>query len=270
MGVLADHHRAGSGPPLLLIHGFTATRLAWGSTPDALSADFEVLAPTLPGHTGGVPLPEPRTIAGLADRTEELLDEVGWQQPHVAGFSLGGWLALEMAKRGRARSVTAFSPAGALLWCGRRETRRFQRQFKVNRALTRAMLPVLDRVLASDAMRRIALRDMMADGSRMDPAQAAPSLRAFVATPVFDDIVEAFGREELSDLDRVSVPVTVWWGKRDRILPVRHAPYFEERLPDATFEYVDDAGHVPFWDAPDSVLRAIRDTAARADGAPDV
>ena len=69
---------------------------------------------------------------------------------------------------------------------------------KDNRALTRAMLPVMDRVLASDPMRRIALRDMMADGSRMDPADAAPSLRAFVATPVFDDVVAACAEREVA------------------------------------------------------------------------
>jgi pimeloyl-ACP methyl ester carboxylesterase len=266
--LLLDHFRGGSGPPLLLVHGFSATWQAWGPMPEELATDFEVLAPTLPGHVGGAPLGAPKTIPGLIDRVEALLDEVGWQDPHVAGFSLGGWVGLELAKRGRARSVTAFAPAGALLWCGPRERRRFQRQFKTNRALLRAMNPVMDRVLAGDRMRRIALRDMMVDGSRMDAAEAVTRLRASAATPAYDDILASFDRDELTDLDRVSVPVTIWWGVCDRILPIKHAPYFEERLPDATFEYVDDAGHVPFWDAPDSVLRAIRETAAKAEGAP--
>src|SRR5438034_3071201 len=121
MTLLADHHRGGAGPPLLLIHGFSATWHAWAPIAAALSSDFDVLAPTLPGHSGGAPLDPPKTIAGLSDRVEALLDEVGWPEPHVAGFSLGGWLALELAKRGRARSVTAIAPAGALLWCGLRE-----------------------------------------------------------------------------------------------------------------------------------------------------
>jgi pimeloyl-ACP methyl ester carboxylesterase len=264
MTVLGDHHRAGSGEPLLLIHGFSATWQTWQPVVETLAGEFEVLAPTLPGHVGGARLTAPRTIPGLADRVVELLDEVGWKEPHVAGFSLGGWLALELAKRGRARSVTAFAPAGALLWCGPRERRRFQRQFKTNRALIRATTPVMDRVLATGRMRRIALRDMMVDGSRMDAADAAAALRASAATPGFDDILASFDHEELADLDRVSVPVTIWWGKRDRILPFNHARYFEERLPDANFEYVDDAGHVPFWDARESVLRTIRETAAKA------
>jgi pimeloyl-ACP methyl ester carboxylesterase len=264
MSALADHHRSGSGPPLLLIHGFSATWRTWGSLPETLAAEFEVLAPTLPGHSGGPPLAPPRTIPALADHTEALLDEVGWATPHIAGFSLGGWLALEMAKRGRARSVTAIAPSGALLWCGARETRRFQRQFRINRALVRSMLPVMDAVLARGPLRRLALRDMMADGSRMSAAEASPALRDFAATPLFDEILDSFGREELVGLDDVSVPACVWWGKRDRINPMKHAPYFEERLPDATFEYVAGAGHVPFWDAPESVVGAIRRTAASA------
>jgi pimeloyl-ACP methyl ester carboxylesterase len=105
----------------------------------------------------------------------------------------------------------------------------------------------------------------MADGSRMPAAEAAQLLRDSAATPVYDDILAAFDREELLDLDRVTVPVYVWWGERDRILPLRHMPYFEEHLPAATFQRVPDAGHVPFWDAPESVLRAIRATAASAD-----
>ena len=265
MSALADHHRSGTGPPLLLIHGFSGTWRTWGPLPDRLATGFDVLAPTLPGHVGGAPLEPPQTIPALADRTEALLDEVGWPAPHIAGYSLGGWLALEMAKRGRARSVTAIAPAGGLLWCGPREKRRFQRQFKINRALTRSLLPVMDRVLARGTLRRLALRDMTADGSRISAAEAASALRDFAATPVFDEILDSFGREELVGLESVAVPVCVWWGERDRIHPLKHARYFEERLPAATFEYVADAGHVPFWDAPDSVVDAIRRTAAKAD-----
>jgi pimeloyl-ACP methyl ester carboxylesterase len=269
MSALADHFRAGSGPPLLLIPGFSTTWRTWGPLPESLAAEFDVLAPTLPGHVGGPGLTEPRTIPGLADWVEALLDEVGWDRPHIAGFSLGGWLALEMAKRGRAASVTAFAPAGGLLWCGPRERRRFLRQFKVNRALVRAMQPVMDRVLASSALRRIALRDMMADGSLMPPDEAAQGLRESAATPAYDDILRSFGRDQLVDLDRVTVPVHVWWGKRDRIHPLKHARYFEEHLPNATFEYVDDAGHVPFWEAAESVIAAIRATALKASNPAD-
>jgi pimeloyl-ACP methyl ester carboxylesterase len=267
MAELADHYREGTGEPLLLVHGFTATWGVWGPMLPSLSESFDVLAPTLAGHVGGPPLDPPRTIAAVADSLERMLDEVGWQEPHVAGFSLGGWMALELGKRGRARSVTAVAPAGAGIWCGPRERKRFQSQFRRNLALTRAILPVADRLFRSPRVRRAALRDIMVHGSRIDRDLTVKTLRDQVAMPVFGELLEAFDREELVDLDRVKVPTHVWWGNQDRILPLRHAPYFEERLPDATFEYVDDAGHVPFWDAPGSVVAAITKTAALA-GAP--
>jgi pimeloyl-ACP methyl ester carboxylesterase len=264
MTALGDHHRAGSGPPLLLIHGFSATWKTWSPLIEPLTRDFEVLAPTLPGHTGGAPLDPPRTIPGLCDRVEALLDEVGWRDPHVAGFSLGGWLALELAKRGRARSVTAIAPSGALVSRGPREVRRFTRLFRRSRASARAAGPLMPRFMRSARFRRLSLRDMMVHGDRLDADAAVQSSRDHAAMPAFDDILASFACEELVDLDRVTVPVHIWWGKRDRVNPVHHAPYLEQRLPEATFEYVDDAGHVPFWDAPDSVLRAIRETTAKA------
>ena len=264
MTLLADHYRAGSGPQLLLVHGFSATWRTWTPLLDPLAADFEVLAPTLPGHTGGADLGSPPTIPGLADRLTELMDEVGWEAPHVAGFSLGGWLALELAKRRRARSVTAIAPSGALVSCGPREVRRFDRLFKRSRASTRATRRLLPRLLRSSAFRRVALRDMMVHGDRLGPEDAVASAFASADMPAYDELLASFGHEELTELDRVTVPVCIWWGKRDRVNPLLHAPYFEERLRDATFEYVDDAGHVPFWDAPESVLRAIRETAAKA------
>ena len=51
MSALADHYREGSGPPLLLIHGFTGTWRAWGPVPALLAEQFDVLAPTVAGRT---------------------------------------------------------------------------------------------------------------------------------------------------------------------------------------------------------------------------
>ncbi|MGY2060888.1 alpha/beta fold hydrolase, partial [Nocardia gipuzkoensis] len=106
--------RAGRGEPLLLVHGLLLTWQSWGAVADELASDHEVLAPTLPGHWGGPPAPRPVTIAALADFVESVLDESGWPTAHLVGNSLGAWLVLELAARGRARSVTAISPGG--LW----------------------------------------------------------------------------------------------------------------------------------------------------------
>ena len=107
-------YRAGDGEPLVLVHGFTATWRCWHPVLADLVARFEVIAPTLHGHDGGPPPPDgaAHSIGEAGDHFEALLDELGVETAHFAGNSMGGALSLEMAKRGRARSVVAISPGG--------------------------------------------------------------------------------------------------------------------------------------------------------------
>jgi len=115
-------YRAGAGEPLVLIHGFTATWRCWLPVLGLLVPRFEVIAPTLHGHDGGPPSPPgAETLAQAADHFESLLDGLGVGTAHLAGNSLGGALALELAKRGRARSVVAISPGGGWRPDDRRE-----------------------------------------------------------------------------------------------------------------------------------------------------
>src|SRR5690349_24508093 len=108
--------RRGAGPPLVLLHGIGGEACVWDPVLDALAADHDVLALDLPGFGRSAPLPdgvEP-TPEALARAVAALLDADGLDDVHVAGNSLGGWVALELAKAGRARSVTGLCPAG--LW----------------------------------------------------------------------------------------------------------------------------------------------------------
>ena len=105
-------HRGGSGPPLLCLHGFTDTWRSWELVLPALERDHDVLALTLPGHAGG-PLIEGEIHDDLiADAVERAMDAAGLGTAHIVGNSLGGYLALQLAARGRAESVVALAPAG--------------------------------------------------------------------------------------------------------------------------------------------------------------
>ena len=256
-----EHWRGGSGEPLLLLHGFTATWHTWGTVPERLAGEgFDVLAPTLPGHTGGPPLPEGESIPLLADALEGMLDGVGWTDPvHVAGFSLGGWLALELAKRGRARTVTAIAPGGAKTERHERESKRIKRPFATQHAGAVRFGARLEALARRPRWRKLTLRDQMVDGSLVPPREAADMTRRFAATPVFKRFLGEIGTPPgLVGLDAVDVPVTVLWGERDRVLPQRlHEPFFRAELPHATFRTLRRAGHVPFWDAPDQVVEGI-------------
>src|SRR5829696_3239412 len=106
-------YRAGEGDPLVLLHGFTATWRCWLPNLAELVPRFDVIAPTLHGHDGGPIMDQPaKSLQEATDRLEQQLDELGVADAHVAGNSMGGALALELAKRGRARSVVAISPGG--------------------------------------------------------------------------------------------------------------------------------------------------------------
>src|SRR5919199_1120747 len=110
---LTPVHRGGSGPPLVLLHGFISTWCTWKLVLPALERRHEVLAPTLAGHAGGPPTDAAIRDPPLADHVERATDEAaGFETAHIAGNSLGGFVALQLAARGRARSVVALAPAG--------------------------------------------------------------------------------------------------------------------------------------------------------------
>jgi pimeloyl-ACP methyl ester carboxylesterase len=266
--VTRDHHRGGEGPPLLLIHGFTATWRTWGPVIEMLEQTFEVFAPTLPGHTGGPDVDEANLPAAFADGLEAMLDEIGWERPHVAGFSLGGQLALELGVRDRVRSITAIAPGGAHGEALEREIKRIGRQFGLNHLAARRFDKVNARFGTSPAFRRATLRDMMVDGARVPAEEALALARAFAETPVFKAFLDPGLDRGLRNLDRITVPTTVLWGDRDRVLPsAKHEAFFRDALPGATFHTLKRAGHVPFWDAPERVADGITQTALGADRA---
>src|SRR3954454_7461234 len=107
-------HRAGSGEPLMLLHGLGLSWRCWRPVLGTLERAHEVVAMDLAGFGAAPPLPRDKrpTVDALSDAIEGALDEVGLDAVHVAGNSLGGWIAIELARRGRARSVVALSPAG--------------------------------------------------------------------------------------------------------------------------------------------------------------
>src|SRR5215210_391291 len=109
-----DHHRGGSGDPLVLIHGIGHTWRGWKPMLPLLEERFEVLAVDLPGFGHSAPFPpgHDSTPEALADAVEDEMARAGFDRAHIAGNSLGGWVALELARRGRAETVTALSPTG--------------------------------------------------------------------------------------------------------------------------------------------------------------
>jgi len=260
--------RAGSGEPLLLLHGFTGTWHHWRPLLGELVARYEVLAPTLAGHDGGPPFPAgtPLSFAAAAGLLEDQIDELGLDTVHVVGNSMGGALALELAKRGRARSVVALAPAGG--WSkgdgeAPRLGRFFARQLRVTRALGSHMASFVRR----PGIRRLALRDVMRHGELVSPADALDlaqtSLRCTIAEMAIEQL-RADGDLTLRDLDTIACPVLLASPRLDRVLPVeRHAPRLRREIPGVESRILEGCGHVPMWDDTGLVLRTITEFVAR-------
>ena len=97
---------------MVCLHGIADTWRTWQLVLPALERHHDVLAPTLPGHAGGPPIDGDAGAALLGDAVERAMDKAGFATAHLVGNSLGGYLALHLAARGRADTVVALAPAG--------------------------------------------------------------------------------------------------------------------------------------------------------------
>jgi len=247
--VALAYSRAGSGPPLVLLHGVGHRRQAWDAVLDWLTPHRDVITVDLPGHGESPPLDtDSRTaVAALAEDLTGCLDQLGLERPHVAGNSLGGRLALEAGALGRAASVTALSPAG--FWRSDRELGYARSVFRTMQILGARLEPVAPRLAESTVGRAVLYASVVHRPSRMSPEQALGDMRSFMAAgPTVNAILaEASPFEGQIPAD---VPVTIAWGSHDRLLPRRQALVARDRLPQARFVRLAGCGHTPMTDDP--------------------
>jgi pimeloyl-ACP methyl ester carboxylesterase len=251
-----NYHRAGSGEPLVLLHGIGSRWEVWQPVLARLEAERDVIAPDLPGF-GASPMPSRGTPPGVESLTRmvcEFLDELELTAPHVGGNSLGGWIALELAKRGRARSATALSPAG--FQNGVEAV--FQKSTMATTVrLARLARPRARMLMAPALVRRIVFAQLTAHPERIPPADAAAHLRALARAPWFDETLTAINSERFGGGERIAVPVTIAWGERDRLLLPRQAARAQRAVPSARVLTLRGCGHVPTYDDPDQVARVL-------------
>jgi len=251
-------HRGGSGTPILLLHGISVTWRTWKPILSLLEPHHDVIAPTLLGHSGAAPLADgvAPSLNALVDGVLAELDTLGLDRVHVVGNSLGGWIALELARRGRARSVVAFSPAGA--WRSNLRMAVLSGGMRVGVDLMDSLGDQLERLTHSPSGRRLLLANLVAHPERYDPDELVADIWAIRHAPVVRPLLRVIADSPLQPLPDPGCPVRVVWGRKDRVIPFRH--YGEpllERLPTAELIMLDDVGHVPMPDDPDTVARLI-------------
>ena len=234
----------GSGQPFLLLHGGAGPQSVTGFAEKFAAAhDVRVLVPTHPGF-GGTPRPEAlHTVGGLAALYVALLDQLGLEDVTVAGNSVGGWIAAEMAilNSPRISRVILIDPVGLQVpehppaeFFSLRMDQVFPLSFHnpAPFAIDPATLPPAAQQIG--AANRAALITY-SGGATMD---GDPTLRGRLAA--------------------VEIPTLVLWGDSDQIVTPEYGRAWADAIPKARFEVLKDTGHMPQVETPDQVLEALR------------
>jgi len=221
-----------------------------------LAIDHGCIAVDMPGFGESAELPPDvrATPAAIAEALVETLDALELGSAHVTGISLGGWVALELGKTGRARSVTAICAAG--LWRRPLGPRR-----NSARHAARALLPLLPLVVRSRRVRTAAFSSVMVHPERIAPGEALSRIRAYADAPGFDRANDEMRSAVFTGIEEISVPVTLAWGEYDRLVrPPRQPPTVARTV------VLRGCGHVPTWDDPAQVVELIRSSTIQDSG----
>jgi pimeloyl-ACP methyl ester carboxylesterase len=257
----------GRGEPLLLLHGIGLSLRTWDPLRPALERSHSALALDLPGFGESPTLPADTrpTVFALADAVERELDAEGLETMHIAGNSLGGWVALELGRRGRARSVVAISPAG--MW-SRREQSYVRTTLRLFHGFMRGIAPAAESMTRTAGGRVAALSGAMRRPWRLEAGDAAYLIRAFARAPGWDATLDATVSDQAKGLDQVRCPARIAWGSLDLLLFPRQARRFTRVIPHAELVSLDGLGHVPMSDDPALVASTISGFVARLAASP--
>ena len=241
---------------VVLIHGYTGIAATWDRVVEHLDPALRAHAVTLRGHQGGRPLQGPPVIEEFVDGVADELDALGLRRAHLVGNSLGGWTALELAARGRARSVLALAPAG--FWPADDPlAERRRRVFVGDRrdaARFRRLLPLLYR---SGRIRRHAMRHYAAHGERMTPEEALGAARGSLACSAHPAVLETTAPGARA-FDRFDCPVRIRLCEHDFLFPPDHVEdQVRRRVLGADVTTLRGVGHIPMIDDPALVAREI-------------
>ncbi len=240
------HHRTGHGVPLVLLHPLGADRHVWDAVIPHLRDRRDVIALDLPGFGQSPPLPGqapgPRALAAAVAGH---LASIDVDRPHVAGNSLGGWVALELGLSGAAASVAGIAPAG--LW-----PEPLVPKAAIAHRLARRLAPAAGRFAATRPGRSLLLSGAVAHPRRVPPRAARHLVDAYGRAPDFVAVNDAMRAGRFEGLERIRCPVTLVWPDHDRL--IRRPVWVPDRIGNVV---LSGAGHIPMWDAPEALAEIL-------------
>lgn len=260
--MVLHHVRRGSGSPLLLIHGLGAGLRSWSPIMNGLAAQREVIAVDLPGFGQTPSLLGEVSIATLTDAVAEFIDEQGLGKVSTAGQSMGGRIALELARRGVGGDTVALDPGG--FWTDR-ELAVFGATLRPSIKLVGALYKALPTLLGNPATRTALLAQFSARPWALSAETVLPDLRGLADAPATGPAMDALTKgpkQEGAPAGTLPGRATIGWGRRDLVTLPRQASRAAAAFPDATLHWFERCGHFPQWDTPDEAVELILNNTA--------
>jgi pimeloyl-ACP methyl ester carboxylesterase len=251
----------GSGEPLLLLHPFMMSQNVWKKVGPMIAdtGRYEVFAPTMAGHNGGAKGPFFLDSGSLADDVERRMDALGWDTAHIVGNSLGGWVAFELERRGRARTLTGIAPAGG--W--RHFTpAKFEivGKFLAGIPIWLFTLAFGQRVLKLPFTRYLAHLPVSGSPAGLSDEDLRDIIDDVSHCPAYYQLlVKSLTLPGLLELAEGTTPTHLVICEKDRVLPhPRFTRHFTTQLPkDTQITHLDGVGHIPMFEAPERIANLI-------------
>ncbi|MDQ3074735.1 MAG: alpha/beta fold hydrolase [Pseudomonadota bacterium] len=248
--------RRGTGTPLLMVHGLGGHWQSWNPILDRLTASREVVLFDLPGHGKSPAEPDSGTFNELVTSVEQMIAREGLGAIDMVGSSMGGRIVLELARRGGTGAVVALDPGG--FWEGW-ERGFFKTTIAVSVKLLRTLRAALPKLSASAVGRTALLAQLTARPWALDGREVADELDSYAGTGTFDALVADLDAAPMQrgPAARDSGPVTIGWGRHDRLCLPRQAQRAVAAFPSATLHWFEHSGHFPHWEEPEATATLI-------------
>lgn len=233
----------GAGDPLLYLHS-AGGEVVWLPFFELLSQHYTVYLPAHPGFSKSGGLDKIDTMEDLVFHYTDLMDQLGLTQPYVAGLSLGGWLAAELATRyaHRIRKLALLNAVG----------------LRVPGA------PMADIFAATpEETRNLVFHDPQSDLAKMfvpdvpSPEVLENTLKAREATARVGWNPYLCNLKLRERLYRITVPTLIVWGKSDRLVPLAHGKAYQEGIAGSKLVILEQCGHAPPFEKPEETAKLL-------------
>ena len=250
-GLRIAYRRAGTGPPLVLLHGGPSDSREWRRQLDGLTDEFTVVAWDMPGCGGSSDPPEHYRTRDYADCLAGFIDALGLQQPHIVGQSFGSGLALELYRWHPTIPRTLILASAYAGWAGslppeaveQRKQQMLQRIEQLPEQFAREFMPSL----LTDSAPADVVAELTAILSGFHPAGQRAILRA------------GFAEHDLRDmLARIAVPTLLLYGDKDVRSPLSVAEEMHAGIPGSKLVALPGVGHMVNMEAADHFNVEVR------------